>query len=62
MASQTHVAIAAAEAENLGRKQIGTEHLLLGVLREERSLAAQTLNECGVRLSFVREQLSSNIK
>lgn len=47
------------EAERLSYKHIGTEHLLLGLLREEKSFAAQILNERGVRLPAVREQLAS---
>lgn len=49
---------AAEEAERLSHKHIGTEHLLLGLLREEKSFAAQLLNGCGVRLSAVREELA----
>lgn len=50
--------LATAEIRVLGLKQIGTVHLLLGILREDRSLAAQTLKESGIRLSLVREQLA----
>ena len=49
---------AAEEAERLAHKHIGTEHLLLGLLREEQSFAAQLLNERGVRISRVREELA----
>jgi ATP-dependent Clp protease ATP-binding subunit ClpC len=49
---------AAEEAARLSHQHIGTEHLLLGLLREETSFAAQILNEHGVRLSAVREELS----
>ena len=52
------LAYAAEEAERLSHKHIGTEHLLLGLLREEKSFAAQILNERGVRLSSVRKELS----
>lgn len=51
---------AAEEAERLGHMQIGTEHLLLGLLREEECFAAQVLKERGLRLSAVREQLARN--
>lgn len=47
---------AADEADRLGDKHIGTEHLLLGLLREEKFFAARLLNERNVRLSQVREQ------
>lgn len=49
---------AAEEAERLSHKHIGTEHLVLGLLREEASFAARILNEHGVRLSALREELS----
>lgn len=52
------LAYAAEEAERLSHKHIGTEHLLLGLLREEKSFAAALLHERGVRLSSVREELA----
>src|SRR5271154_6517540 len=48
---------AAEEAERLGHKHIGTEHLLLGILREEKSFASEILQERNLRLSTVREDL-----
>jgi ATP-dependent Clp protease ATP-binding subunit ClpC len=48
---------AAEEAERLTNKHIGTEHLLLGLLREEKSFAAEILHERGLRLSTIREEL-----
>src|ERR1700753_840802 len=51
------LAYAAEEAERLAHKHIGTEHLLLGLLREEQSSAAELLREHGVRLLTVREEL-----
>src|SRR5512136_1722158 len=52
------LAYAAEEAERLSHKHIGTEHLLLGLLREDRSFAAEILHERGLRLSSIREELS----
>ena len=49
---------AAEEAERLTHKHIGTEHLLLGLLREDKSFAAEILHERGLRLSTLREELS----
>jgi len=49
------VAYGAEEAERLNHKHIGTEHLLLGLLREEKSFAAQLLREQGLTLDLVRE-------
>ena len=52
------LAYAAEEAERLGHKHIGTEHLLLGLLREETCFAAELLKERGVQLATVREELA----
>jgi ATP-dependent Clp protease ATP-binding subunit ClpC len=52
------LAYAAEEAERLSHKHIGTEHLLLGLLREDKSFAAEMLHERGLRLSGLREELS----
>src|SRR6186713_3350699 len=48
---------AAEEADRLLHNYIGTEHLLLGILREERSVAASILIEKGMRLNAVREDI-----
>src|SRR5918993_217269 len=45
------------EADRLLHNYIGTEHLLLGILREERSVAASILMEKGMRLHTVREDI-----
>src|SRR5437870_4758353 len=49
--------MAAEEAERLGHKHVGTEHLLLGILREEKCFGAEILMERGLRLSTLREEL-----
>ena len=51
------LAYAAEEAERLTHKHIGTEHLLLGLLREDKTFAAEILHERGLRLSTLREEL-----
>ncbi len=48
------------ESDRLRDRHIGTEHLLLGLMREERSIAAQVLHEMGLRLDGVRETLAQN--
>ncbi len=48
---------AADEAERLRHRHIGTEHLLLGILREDKCLAAEILHERGLGLSSIREEL-----
>jgi ATP-dependent Clp protease ATP-binding subunit ClpC len=50
--------MAAEEAERLGHKHVGTEHLLLGILREEKCFGAEILMERGLRLSTLREELA----
>ncbi|HWG20758.1 MAG TPA: Clp protease N-terminal domain-containing protein [Terracidiphilus sp.] len=52
------LAYAAEEAERLGHKHIGTEHLFLGLLREENSFAAQILKEREINLQVVRDELA----
>jgi ATP-dependent Clp protease ATP-binding subunit ClpC len=47
--------LALREALQLGHKYIGTEHLLLGLLREEEGVAAQVLTQLGASLDDVRE-------
>ena len=46
---------AAEEADRLGHSEIGPEHLLLGLLREEGSVAASLLTTLGLRLDEVRQ-------
>ena len=52
------LAYAAEEAERLNHRHIGTEHLLLGILREEKCLAAKILEEWGLHLNTMREELA----
>jgi len=47
---------AVAEARELSHSYVGTEHLLLGLLREEKGVAAQVLESLGVTLEAAREQ------
>src|SRR3981081_4429684 len=56
------LANAAEEAERLSHRHIGTEHLLLGLLREEKCFAAEILHERGLRLSTIREELARTSK
>jgi ATP-dependent Clp protease ATP-binding subunit ClpC len=51
------LAYAAEESERLQHRHIGTEHLLLGLLREEKSVAAEILHERGLRLNAIRDEL-----
>lgn len=56
--SKRVLAYAAEEAERLRHQHIGTEHLLLGLLREESSFAANILHERGLRLATMREEVA----
>jgi ATP-dependent Clp protease ATP-binding subunit ClpC len=55
------LSFAAEESELLGNRHIGTEHLLLGLLREENSIAAEVLYARGLRLSDVRQDLARQV-
>ena len=55
------LAYAAEEAERLNHRHIGTEHLLLGILREEKCVAAEILHERGLRLNAIREELARSV-
>src|SRR6266511_898636 len=48
---------AIAEARGLNHNYVGTEHLLLGLLREQEGVAAQVLMNLGLRLEDVREEV-----
>jgi ATP-dependent Clp protease ATP-binding subunit ClpC len=47
---------AMAEARELSHSYVGTEHLLLGLLREEKGIAAQVLNGLGITLESARSE------
>jgi ATP-dependent Clp protease ATP-binding subunit ClpC len=55
--SKRVLGFAAEEAERMLHNYIGTEHILLGLMREEKSIAAGILAEKGMRLSAVREDI-----
>jgi len=51
--------LAQEEAERSHHSYIGTEHLLLGLLREGEGLAAKVLNNLGVEIGKVRQTIES---
>ncbi|MDQ3376412.1 MAG: ATP-dependent Clp protease ATP-binding subunit [Actinomycetota bacterium] len=53
------VVLAQDEARHFNHNYIGTEHLLLGLLREDEGVAAQALSSLNVTLDEVREQVES---
>src|SRR5215469_7072907 len=56
-ASKRALRFAAEEADLLSNNHICTEHLLLGLLREEACLATEILNELGVHFAETRREL-----
>ena len=48
--------LAMGEARELNHSYVGTEHLLLGLLREEKGIAAQVLADAGVNLDAARAE------
>jgi ATP-dependent Clp protease ATP-binding subunit ClpC len=48
--------LAMGEARELSHSYVGTEHLLLGLLREEKGIAAQVLTDVGVNLDAARAE------
>src|SRR6186713_1384963 len=48
--------LAMSEARELSHSYVGTEHLLLGLLREEKGIAAQVLTDAGVNLEAARAE------
>lgn len=49
------------EAARLGTSDIGTEHLLLAVIREKEGLGAKTLEKAGINLGSVRQAVFSEV-
>ncbi|HHY81206.1 MAG TPA: ATP-dependent Clp protease ATP-binding subunit [Clostridiales bacterium] len=50
------------EARNLGHNYVGTEHLLLSLIREGEGVAARILKDSGVDLQNIREQIIKMLK
>jgi ATP-dependent Clp protease ATP-binding subunit ClpC len=51
------LALAQQEARRLSHDHTGTEHILLGLLRDRDGLAAETMRALGINLQAVREQV-----
>ncbi|MDR0310467.1 MAG: ATP-dependent Clp protease ATP-binding subunit [Acidobacteriota bacterium] len=49
---------AADESVRMNHRFISSEHLLLGLLREEKSVAAEILRDYGIRASAIREEMT----
>jgi ATP-dependent Clp protease ATP-binding subunit ClpA len=59
--SKVVLRLAQEEAERSHHSYIGTEHLLLGLLRETDGLAAKVLNNLGIEISQVRRTIESTL-
>ena len=59
--SRRAVVLAQEEARRFDHNYIGTEHLLAGLLREERGAAARALEAAGITLDAVRAQIEVTI-
>ena len=51
------IELAFEEARSLGHNYVGTEHLLLGLLREQEGVAARVMMNLGIKLDDVREEV-----
>src|SRR5688572_781688 len=51
------VVLSREEARALGHNHVGTEHLLLGLLREVDGLASRAMQACGLDVAKVREEI-----
>ncbi|MEP6900631.1 MAG: ATP-dependent Clp protease ATP-binding subunit [Actinomycetota bacterium] len=52
------LALASEESRKLQNRHIGPEHLLLGIIREENSIAAEILFQYGLRIQDAREEIA----
>ncbi len=53
------VELAIEESQNLGHNYVGTEHLMLGLVREGEGIAAQVLSNVGIDLKRARKEVIS---
>lgn len=53
------IKLASEEARELGKNYVGTEHLLLALLRQQEGVAAQVLEKCGVTRADVLSRLAN---
>ena len=59
--SRRAVVLAQEEARDLGHDYIGTEHVLLGLLREGSGSAARALTSMGVTLDAARQEVEASV-
>jgi hypothetical protein len=58
--SKKALLFASEEADRLGQRQVGTEHMLLGLLRLEGSVAAQIVRGRGLKTEELRERITKS--
>ncbi|CAH2215271.1 ATP-dependent Clp protease ATP-binding subunit [Tepidibacter aestuarii] len=49
--------IAAIEASNMGHNLVGSEHILLGILKDSASISGQVLNKFGVNEELIKQRI-----
>ena len=49
------------EVRSFGHNYVGTEHLLLGLMRDSETVSAQVLANLGLRLDAVREEVRKHV-
>ncbi len=59
--ARTAIGLAVDSAEELGHSYVGTEHLLIGLLREGNGVAAKVMDACGVKADKVMDLVSQLI-
>ncbi len=59
--ARTAIGLAVDSAEELGHSYVGTEHLLIGLLREGNGGAAKVMDACGVKADKVMDLVSQLI-
>ena len=53
--AQKVITFAQQMAQQLGHNYVGTEHLLLGIIKEEESIAAKALKNLGIEMEKVQQ-------
>ncbi len=56
--ANTALNLAIESAQNMGHTYVGTEHILLGLLKEGTGVASQALEQCGVTESALNDKIS----
>jgi ATP-dependent Clp protease ATP-binding subunit ClpC len=59
--TKTVIELSVDEARSLGHNYVGTEHLLLGLIREGEGVAVQILEAMGVNLDSIRQEIMASI-